>query len=204
MAPYIWHLTYGTLHMAPYIWHLTYGTLHMAPYIHLISMAPYILKTLETPAGLQDSDSNSLDSLELPFQIKTPGIRRLEIENIGSLTGAGMGFDNFRATTVSPTPPTLAIEPAILLKFESELGEIYTIEESVNLQDWLDTITDIEGDGTELKFFSSKEYFRGGWNQGVRHLRPGQLFKALYRGAQRVSPAICWWTISLKFPWLGG
>jgi hypothetical protein len=47
----------------------------------------------------------------------------------------------------------LGIETAILLKFQSAQGSDYTIQESLDFENWTETMTGIQGDGTILKFF---------------------------------------------------
>lgn len=49
--------------------------------------------------------------------------------------------------------PSLSIDPAIVLKFESVVGQLYTIEKSTDLVSWLDEIVGIEGDGSVKKFY---------------------------------------------------
>lgn len=75
----------------------------------------------------------------------------------GGTTGPTVGADidavgAIAAVSVVDTPQ-LAIETAIMLKFQSLPGSTYTIESSADMVNWDDTITNIQGNGSILKFF---------------------------------------------------
>jgi hypothetical protein len=49
--------------------------------------------------------------------------------------------------------PQLMAETAILVKFQTAPGSSYTLEESTDLENWSDGITDIVGNGGVMKLF---------------------------------------------------
>lgn len=49
--------------------------------------------------------------------------------------------------------PDLEIETAVMIKFQSESGNTYYIEKSIDLESWTNAVIDIEGDGELKKFF---------------------------------------------------
>jgi hypothetical protein len=84
-------------------------------------------------------------------------VRLTDDPNEGGTTGATVGADidavGAIATVPVPHSPQLFIEAAILVSFESASGSLYTIQESVDLLEWNDAISDIEGDGSVIKHF---------------------------------------------------
>jgi hypothetical protein len=84
-------------------------------------------------------------------------VRLTDDPNEGQQSGDTVGADIDAVGAISTNQvvdnPPIMIETAILVKFQSALGSVYTIEESTNLENWSDAIADISGDGEILKFF---------------------------------------------------
>ena len=75
----------------------------------------------------------------------------------GNTSGDTVGADIDAVGAISTTPqehvPELSIATAVMVSFPSLAGSSYTIEKSVDLEVWMDEVTDIVGDGTVKKFF---------------------------------------------------
>lgn len=52
-----------------------------------------------------------------------------------------------------PGPITAAISPAVAVRFSTQQGFIYKLEASGDLENWIDVMNDIHGDGTEMTFY---------------------------------------------------
>ena len=76
-----------------------------------------------------------------------------EGQTSGDTVGADIDAVGAISTDQVVDAPSVTIETAILVKFQSALGSTYTIQESTDLENWSDAITDIEGNGDLIKAF---------------------------------------------------
>lgn len=87
-----------------------------------------------------------------------------EGQEAGPTVGADIDAVGAISTNQVLDNPPAMIETAILVKFQSALGSAYIIEESTDLEDWSDAVTDISGDGEIMKFFfeitTPKKFYR--------------------------------------------
>lgn len=65
-------------------------------------------------------------------------------------------FSEFSITKIPASP--LSIESAIALKLQSVLGKTYIIQESTDLVNWVDSIVNIQGTGSELVLYKEITY----------------------------------------------
>lgn len=124
------------------------------------------IASLATYVSINDETPTLLNSSTLPAFIFSAGIRngyliieaqgsnsieRVELSQTGGLDGYQIDYLAYSGGT--NLPPNSSIETAVLFKFQSVLGEAYTIEESPDLENWDDAVTGIVGDGKIKKYF---------------------------------------------------
>lgn len=103
--------------------------------------------------------SVDLDAYGLDSTAVINFVRLIDDPNEGNTTGDTVGADidavGAIATTTVQDNPQLEIGHAVVLRFQSALGSVYTIQESTTMEEgsWVDVLPGIVGDGTELEFF---------------------------------------------------
>lgn len=84
-------------------------------------------------------------------------VRLTDDPDEGQTSGDTVGADIDAVGAISSSQvidtPSLTIETAVLVKFQSALGSTYTIEKSTDLENWSEAVTGITGTGEVMKFF---------------------------------------------------
>lgn len=103
------------------------------------------------------TSSIDIDAFGFTSADKFRFVRLTDDPNEGSHAGDTPGADIDAVGAVSSLQvvdiPPIGIETAILIKFQAALGSTYAIEQSTDMVTWSDAVTDILGDGNEMKFF---------------------------------------------------
>lgn len=103
------------------------------------------------------TSSIDIDAFGFGIEDEFAYVRLTDDKNEGNTTGSTVGADIDAVGAISTSAvqdtPELAIETAILVKFQSAVGSVYTIQESTDAENWEDSIPNIAGDGSVLKFF---------------------------------------------------
>ena len=105
------------------------------------------------------TSSIDIDAFGFDSQDEFVFVRLTDDPAEGNTSGDTVGADIDAIGAISTSPvqdtPDLFIETAVVLQFQSALGSVYTIQESTDLDmaNWTDSVTDIQGDGSLLRFF---------------------------------------------------
>lgn len=103
------------------------------------------------------TSSIDIDAFDFSSADEFRFVRLTDDPDEGQTSGDTVGADIDAVGAISSSQvidtPSLTIETAVLVKFQSALGSTYTIEKSTDLENWSEAVTGITGTGEVMKFF---------------------------------------------------